>query len=102
MLKIKYTRKSVCMGDDVNCGTYTITFNNKTTLEDLINNLIKGGNGNDWPLAYTGSSTFWNIDSNIGKLGELYIDETDEWCINYNYPKDSLLKELGIEYVKGI
>lgn len=102
MIKIEYIRDSVCIGDDVNRGTYVITFKNKATLEDLMNNLYKGGSGNDWPLAYTGSSTFWNIESNIGKLGEVYIDEKDNWCINYKYPKDSLLKELGIEYIKGI
>ena len=102
MIKIKYIRDSVCMGDDSSRGTYIITFNNKATLEDLMNNLFKGGNGNDWPLAYTESSTFWNIDSNIGKLGEIYIDENDKWCINYLYEKDSLIKELGIDSVNGI
>ena len=40
MIKIKYSRESVCMGDDVNAGEYIITLNNKATLNDLIEILM--------------------------------------------------------------
>lgn len=103
MIKIKYTREAVCLGDDVSNGNYTITLKNTSTLEDLINCLIHGGNGNNWSLAFTGSSTHWIIKSNIKDLAEVYVDDKYNWCINYlNYDKDTLLKNLNIEYVKGV
>ena len=103
MIKIKYSRESVCMGDDVNAGEYIITLNNKATLNDLIEILIHGGNGNERPLAFTGSSTHWIIQSNIGVLAEVSVDENYNWITKYfDYKKEVLLKDLKIEYIRGL
>ncbi|MDD5823241.1 MAG: hypothetical protein PUD55_02260 [Firmicutes bacterium] len=46
MIRIKYGRKSVCMGDDANNGEYTIWMPDESVLGDFICVLYKGGYGN--------------------------------------------------------
>lgn len=100
MIKIKYSRVSVCMGDDINCGEYILKFKDTSTLKDLIDRIIDCKT--DRSLAFTGPSTNWIIESNIGKLAEVTVDEKYNWVIKYNYNESTLLNSLNIEYVKGI
>jgi hypothetical protein len=86
------------MGDDTNNGIYTIKMPNEATLRELINILLKGGNGNDWPIPQT-SEIGWVIYSNIGKIAVVShdlkkIEFTDS-------DGDTRLNVLGIEWVFG-
>lgn len=102
MKSIIFRRKSVCMGDDVNNGAYTIKMPDSATLGDLLNVVLHGGNGNDWPIPYTGANSFWVIKTNIGKVADIYTDSMGEWHIDYcNIGKNTKLSKLDIEWVFG-
>ena len=93
---IRYNRRSVCMGDDVQNGIYKIEMPSDATLEDLIDILLKGGNGNDWPIPMM-SEIGWIICSNIGILA---LVSADKKTIDYSdIAKDTKLSELGINWV---
>ena len=100
MIKIKYSRSSVCMGDDVNAGEYTLMFNDTDTLKDLIERIID--NKTERSLAFTGSSTNWIIKSNIGDLARITVDDNYKWVIDYlNYKPKDKLKILKINCIHG-
>ena len=100
MIKIKYTRRSVCMGDDVNAGDYILKLPNNATLSELMEKIINVKT--ERSLAFTGSSTDWIIKSNIGNLAEITVDEKYNWVIKYfNYKPNDKLKKLKIEYIRG-
>ena len=100
MIKIKYSRRSVCMGDDANAGEYILKFDNNATLKDLIEKIINVDT--DRSLAFTGPSTEWIIKSNIGDLARVTVDEDYEWVIEYlNHKPTDELKSLKIEYIRG-
>ena len=102
MKPIMFRRKSVCMGDDVNNGTYTIKMPDSATLGDLLNVVLHGGYGNDWPIPYTGADSFWVIKTNIGKIADIYTDSMGEWHIDScDIGKDTKLSTLDIEWVFG-
>ena len=102
MKPIIFRRKSVCMGDDVNNGAYTITMPDSSTLDDLMYIVLHGGNGNDWPIPYTGSNSNWVIKTNIGKVADIYTDSIGEWHIDYcNISENTKLLTLGIEWIFG-
>ena len=84
------------MGDDVQNGIYKIEMPSDATLEDLIDILLKGGNGNDWPIPMM-SEIGWIICSNIGILA---VVSADKKTIDYSdIAKDTKLSELGINWV---
>ena len=100
MINIKYSRRSVCMGDDINAGNYTLKFKDDATLKDLLD--IITSTKFERSLAFTGSSTHWIIKSNIGDLAEITVDKDYKWVFNYlNYNSNTKIKELNIEYIKG-
>ena len=99
MIKIRYCRDSVCMGDDAGRGHYDIELNDDATMTDLFGCLLHGGNGNDWPIAYTGADSEWLIESDIGDLGNINTDSNGEWYYIYSFSPDTLLKDLCIEWV---
>ena len=102
MITIEFRRESVCMGDDINNGVYTIKISEDSKLEDLMEVVLHGGNGNDRHLPYTGANSIWIIESNIGNLAKIYTDNTGEWNIEYiGFNKDMLLKDLDITYIYG-
>ena len=43
------------MGDDAMNGEYQIEMPDDALLRDLIHVALHGGNGNDWPIPYTGA-----------------------------------------------
>ena len=94
---IKYCRRSVCMGDDVNNGIYTIEMPDESTLGDLIKVVLYGGNGNTWPIPTT--STCWNIYTNIGKIADIVPEKKSVVYIDLN--KNTSLSSLGILWVYG-
>ena len=53
MIRIRFGRRSVCMGDDVNNGIYSIEMPDDATLAELMHVLLYGGNGNTWPIPMT-------------------------------------------------
>lgn len=97
MIKIRFGRRSVCMGDDVNNGIYTINMPDEATLGDLMHIIWQGGNGNTWPVPTT--STCWNIYSNIGRLADIIPEKKQINYISFN--ENDLLSLLGIEWVYG-
>lgn len=102
MMKIEFRRESVCMGDDVWNGIYTIEMPEDATLGELLDIILHGGNGNDWPIPYTGADSTWWIHSNIGNLARIYTDSDGEWHISdHCRDEKTLLKDLGIEWTFG-
>ena len=101
-LEIKFHRQSVCMGDDMYNGEYKIIMPDNATLGDLMNVVLHGGNGNEWPIPYTGADSYWEVESNIGKLADIYTDTMGEWHIKYcQFDVRVPLKNLNITYVFG-
>lgn len=97
MITIRFGRRSVCMGDDVNNGIYTIEMPADATLGELIGVVMKGGNGNTWPIPIT--STCWNLYSNIGRIADIIPEKKQ---IDYiNRDEEEMLSSLGIEWVYG-
>ncbi len=90
------------MGDDAMNGEYKIGMPDAATLGDLMNVILHGGNGNDWPIPYTGANSFWRIQSNIGDLADIYTDKEGEWHIRYlAHTEETPLKDLGVTRTFG-
>lgn len=102
MIRISFRRKSVCMGDDAMNGEYTIEMPDDALLRDLMHVALHGGNGNDWPIPYTGADSHWIIESNIGNLAHIYTDNEGEWHTEYlGIAENARLSELGIASIFG-
>ena len=100
MIKINYSRRSVCMGDDIHSGNYILRFKEEATLEDLLKRITSVKF--ERSLAFTGPSTHWIIKSNIGDLAEITVDKDYKWIYNYiSYNSNTKLKELNIDYIRG-
>ena len=97
MMIIQYCRSSLCMGDDVYRGIYKLETPDNATLGDLINILLHGGNGNDWPIPQT-SGIGWTIYSDIGKLADVSADKKR---IDYLIADNTKLAALNIKWVYG-
>ena len=89
------------MGDDAYNGAYEIKMPDVATLSDLIDVIMHGGNGNDWPIPYTGANSYWVIKSNIGKIADIYTDSMGEWHVDFVLDEYTQLSKLGIEWVFG-
>ena len=90
------------MGDDAGNGEYTIEMPDTATLGDLMRVILHGGNGNDWPIPYTGANSFWVIKSNIGNLADIFTDTEGEWHIAcLACTEDTPLNDLGITWAFG-
>ena len=97
MLIIKYNRRALCAGDDVDNGVYKIEMPDNATLGDLIEILLRGGNGNGWPIPMNHDG--WDIYSNIGKIADVSPDQKHiEYC---DEDGSSMLSSLGIKWVFG-
>ena len=102
MIRISFRRKSVCMGDDAMNGVYQIEMPDDALLRDLMHIALHGGNGNDWPIPYTGADNHWIIESNIGNLAHIYTDNEGEWHTEYlSIAENARLSELGITSIFG-
>lgn len=93
---IKYNRRPVCMGDDVQNGIYKIEMSDDSTLKDLIEVLLNGGNGNSWPIPQM-SDIGWIICSNIGALAVVSADK--KTIDYYEGGRNMKLSILGIKWV---
>lgn len=90
------------MGDDAGNGKYTVEMPDTATLGDLMKVFLHGGNGNGWPIPYTGADSFWVIKSNIGILADIYTDTEGEWHIAcLTCTENTPLKSLGITWTFG-
>ena len=97
MIKIRYNRRALCAGDDAKNGIYNIQLPDDAVLSDLMDVVLHGGNGNDWPIpwGYHG----WLIHSNIGKIAEVSSDFSRiDYCV---MDENLKLTDLGIEWVFG-
>lgn len=102
MVSISFHRKSVCMGDDVMNGEYTIELQDSATLGELLHVILHGGNGNEWPIPYTGANSYWVIQSNVGDLARIYTDSDGKWHIDdYCCNEQTPLKSLGVIWTFG-
>ena len=102
MRSLTYSRKSVCMGDDAGCGKYTLELLEGATLGELMDVLLHGGCGNDWPIPYTGADSLWVIKSNAGRLGTICTDAQGEWHVRCRpLPAETPLAQLAITWVYG-
>ena len=102
MLTLTFTRRSVCMGDDAGAGDYTVAMPEDAALGELLQVLLHGGNGCDWPIPYTGADSCWVIRSNIGDLARIYTDGAGEWHTDCIGPDAGTpLRSLGLEWVRG-
>ena len=102
MITIKFRRVSVCMGDDAGNGEYIIELPDDATLGDLLHVILHGGNGNDWPIPYTGANSSWVIHSDVGDLAKIYTDSDGEWHIcDHCCDEHTPLKDLGITWTFG-
>ena len=100
MIKINYSRRSVCMGDDINPGNYILSFKETATLKDLLDKITSVKF--ERSLAFTGPRTHWIIKSNIGDLAEITVDKDYKWMYNYlSYNSNTKLKDLKIDYISG-
>jgi hypothetical protein len=96
-MMIRYNRRSLCAGDDVYNGIYDIEMPDDAVLKDLIEILIYGGNGNDWPLAHNHDG--WLICSDIGGIAHISGDLKEvQYC---DADRDTGLSVLGISWVFG-
>ena len=86
------------MGDDVYNGVYRIQMPEDAALDDLIGILLRGGNGNDWPIPQT-SVIGWTVYSNMGRLAEVSADKKQ---VNFCFPKSTKLSALGVRWVFGV
>lgn len=93
MIQLTFHRVSVCMGDDQGNGIQTVELPDDAVLADLIQVILRGGCGNNWPIPYTGGNAYWAIESNIGILA--YLSDSD--LVAYlDIDKNTPLKDLGI------
>lgn len=102
MITLTFDRKAVCMADDASSAVYTIEMPDDATLGDLIYVIMHGGNGNKWPVPYSGASYKWIIESNIGVLAEIFNDDDMKTQINYLAASENTsLSTLGIAWTFG-
>ena len=96
-LLIRFHRRAMCMGDDVDNGIYKIQLPGDATLGDLMKTVLYGGNGNDWPCPQNHDG--WTIWSNNGPVADVSGDKKN---IRYYGPDGSApLSTLGITWVFG-
>lgn len=102
MISIRFGRVSVCAGDDMGNADYTIELPDSAMLGELLNVILHGGCGNDWPIPHTGANSCWVIHSNIGNLAKIITDNDDNrHIIDYCCSEDTPLKNLGIIWTFG-
>ena len=73
-MTILYNRRALSMGDDVYDGIYRMQMSDDLALSDLVGILLRGGNGNDWPIPQT-SGIGWTFYSNIGRIADVSADK---------------------------
>ena len=96
-IRIRFNRRALCAGDDVNNGIYDIQMPEYAMLSDLIEVLLHGGNGCDWPIPWDHDG--WLIYSNIGNIAHVSGDlKRVEYC---GVQGSAELSGLGIEWVFG-
>ena len=100
MLSIEFNRESVCMGDDVNAGTYIMEFSKDSKIKDLMQAILHGGNGNTWPVTRVAAwREDWKIRTDAGLLAESHAKFGGNWKIQYkDFGEELLLRDTGIEW----
>ncbi|WP_373731435.1 hypothetical protein [Bacteroides heparinolyticus] len=102
MITISFSRESVCMGDDVGSGEYKIALQDSATLGELLNVILCGDCGNDWPIPHTVPASNWVIRSNIGELAKILSNSNGDYHItDYCCDEHTPLKQLGIKWTFG-
>ena len=86
------------MADDVNAGKCIIKMSDFATLGDLIEVLYYGGNGNTRAIPKPPEGVYWLIDSNIGHLAKISLDENGDIKTEYiTFHRDTPLCAIGID-----
>lgn len=101
-MKIRYTRESLCMGDDVMAGIYDMEVPVDITLRKLIILLCKGGCGNSWSIPVAYHDCYWLIMTNIGAVAIIICNHKEEICLeSMDYEWDERVEALGIHTVSA-
>ena len=87
------------MGDDAGNGEWIINMPGDSTVKELVDAIIHGGYGNDWPIPHTGGDNYWEIQTNVGTLAYLSGDKKRSYYPTFNM--DTPLKETGITSTFG-
>ncbi|MDO4511282.1 MAG: hypothetical protein Q4B68_05630 [Bacteroidales bacterium] len=103
MIKISYSRLSVCMGDDQMASTYSIILPDDATFADFLHVVMYGGCGNDWPPPVMSHDTVWFFKSNIGLVAEVRKNVGDgrKHAERLIAPPFTPLAQMGITWVYG-
>ena len=97
MIQIKYGRRSISAGDDMQNGTFIISLPDDALLRDLVDVAANGGHGNTWWIPMTHDNPGWNLWTNIGIVAVVACD-----CSSAEYEEydaSTPLASLGIEWV---
>ena len=97
MVTIQYNRRAICMGDDANNGIYKIRMPEDAALGSLVDVILNGGNGNNWPVPATSGKIGWIIVSNIGRIAAVSADLRQ--IDYYELDKNTQISNLGIEWI---
>ena len=98
MIEILYSRRSLCMGDDVYNGLCRIELPDGAVLGDLVETVLRGGNGNERPVPMT-SEIGWILCADIGILADVTADKKR---VTYRIAdENAALAPLGIRWVFG-
>ena len=95
MNMIQYSRRFLNAADEALKGIYEIGFSDDAVMKDLMEIIIQGSKGNDWPLVANDDG--WRIYSNSGDLAEISGDLEELEYIDCD--GEMKLSALGIAWV---
>ncbi|MBQ9818029.1 MAG: hypothetical protein IJM59_11290 [Proteobacteria bacterium] len=98
---VRYSRESMCMGDDVYAGIYELDIPEQTTIRQLVDILYEGGYGNTWPVPIRFyHDSYWIIQTNIGAVAIIICDHAQELHIEFPLNnQDKTIQDTGIHSV---
>ena len=100
MIKVKYSRESVCMADDCVNRLMSYEMPDDTTLDELIARIRETYVDDYSGIPFTGGGIRWILTSNVGPLAN-FCDSHASVPRYYTFTPNDLIKDLGITEVHG-